>query len=365
MVLALLAIGAYIAGIAALASYIPSAGFSSGSEALQGAILIGAIGACSVVVVWQYARRRTSKSRGVLIGAAAAILIIVVAAPYRTLVAHEYPLAGAGQELPVQLALDPGKPPTPDVAPDMEKIEKSVEVRLPLSVSGIAEGSAVSVDGAMLTIQAPDGLQWNSGWKRSYLHLLPNQPRSHLDFELKKDFFERVKSSGVKAQLSFALSAFHDKDARQVVATSGEFAVPDVGLCSIEPEYSTSSVRCRYPFRSPSLLATIASSTTTCTPSEDEPLPQGKTAHDWNGSTDSGPISPVGTINLYFWRWDGDEDYKTSPAVCPGTPLVVSMEEEGPHTRLELETSGLHLADYRASNFFKVRLRAPAKTGTR
>jgi hypothetical protein len=358
MVLALLAIGAYIAGVAALASYVPSASFSSGSEGLQAAILIGA---CLAVVVWQYARRRTNKSRALLVGAAAAILIIVVATPYRTLVAHEYPLAAAGQQQLVQLALDPEKPPAPDIAPDREKIEKSVEIRLPLTVSGIAEGAAVSVDGAMLTVQSPDGLRWNSGWKRSYLHVLPNQPRSHLDFEMKKDFFEIIKSTAVKAHISLALTAFHEKDAKQIVATDGEFAVPDVGLCSIEPEYSSSSVRCRYPFRAPSLLTTIASSTTTCAVSADESVPEGKTAHDWSGNTDAGPISPVGTINLYFWRWDGDEDYKTSPAVCPGTPLVVSMQEEGPHTRIELEAGGLHLADYRTSNFFNVTLRAPTK----
>ena len=363
MVLALLAIGVYIAGIAALASYIPSAGFSSGSEGLQAAAIL--IGACLAVVVWQYARRKTYKSRAVAIAAAGAILIFVVAAPYRTLVAHEYPLAGPAQQLPVQLALDSVKPPALDVAHDMEEIEKSVEVRLPLTVSGVAQGSVVSVDGAMLTIQAPDGLQWNSGWKSVSLRLLPNQQHAQMDFEVKKDLFERIKSTAVKARLSLALTVFHDKDVRGIVATAGEFAVPDVGLCSIESEYSSSSVRCRYPFRIPFFLATIASSTTTCTTSADEPVPEGKTAHHWNGSTNAGPISPVGTINLSFWGWEEAEDYRATPGVCPGTPLVVSMEEEGPHTRLELETSGLHLADYRASNFFKVRLRAPAKAGTR
>jgi hypothetical protein len=102
MLLALLAIALYLIGIAALSTEIPNADFSSGSDGLQGAVLIGT---CLAVLVWQYARRKTPRSRWVMAGAAAAILLVVVATPYQKLVAREYPQFDASQGLPLRLQL--------------------------------------------------------------------------------------------------------------------------------------------------------------------------------------------------------------------------------------------------------------------
>ena len=346
VLLVLLAIAAYVAGVAALASYIPSAGFSTGSDALQAMILIGA---CLVTFVWQYAERETNRSRALLVIAAGMIFIVVVATPYRTLVAYQYPRVGTAMQQPVQFVLDPVKPSAAAVEPDEKK---DVDIRIPILVSGIAEGSIVSADGAMLTIEAPDGQRWNSGWKHAGLRLLPNQQRALIDFEVKKEFFDKIKSSDVKARIAFALTTFHDKDAKQVIATDSEFAVPGFGSCSIERGYSRNSLQCRYPFRSPFLLVNIASSTTTCPSTEDEPVPPGKNAHYFSGSTDAGPISPVETLNLYFWNWDGLSDYRSTPRVCPGTPLVFSFPEPVQRTRSELEMSRFHISDYRLGYSF-------------
>jgi hypothetical protein len=205
MALALLAVGVYIAGAATLAAYIPSQGFSSGSDNLQAAVMIGA---CLAAVVWQYARRKTGKSRALLVGGVTAILILVVATPYRTLVARQYPQLGSEEQSPVQLVLDSAKPPVPNVVPD-EKTD--VEIQIPIRVSGIAESSLVAVDGTMLALEAQDGTRWNSGWESSRQLLFPNQQLLQTDFEIKKSFFDRVRSSTVKAHISFAMTIERDK----------------------------------------------------------------------------------------------------------------------------------------------------------
>src|SRR5215470_15268595 len=97
--LALLAVGAYVAIVATVAAYVPSQSFSSGSDTLQEGIL--AIG-CIAAVLWQYAGRRTASSRGLLAVSALAIFLVVVATPYQTLVAQEYVLPPTGSQ-PVQL----------------------------------------------------------------------------------------------------------------------------------------------------------------------------------------------------------------------------------------------------------------------
>jgi hypothetical protein len=357
VVLALLAIGAYVAGVATLASYIPSASFSTGSDALQAVILIGA---CLVTLVWQYAQRESNRSRALLVIAAGMILILIVATPYRTLVAYQYPLLGAGEQQPVHFALDSVQPSAASAVPDEKK---DVKIRIPMLVSGIAVGSIVSADGAMLTIEAPDGRRWNSGWKTAGLRLFPNQQHAQMHFEVEKDFFNKIKSSNVKARIAFALTVFHDKDGKQVIATDSEFAVPGFGPCSIERGYSRNSLQCRYPFRSPTLLVNIASSTTTCPSTKDQPVPQGKNAQYFSDSTDAGPISPVETINLYFWNWDGASDDRLTPSVCAGTPLLFSFPQSAQRARFELEMSGIHISDYRVNNSFALSPGLTVKTG--
>ena len=127
--------------------------------------------------------------------------------------------------------------------------ENHPEIRIPLVVSGIAEGFIVSIDGATLTIESPNGSRWNSGWKSTSLRLFPTSLRTQMDFEVNRDFFEKIKSSDVGARIALALTVFHVKDAKRVIATEGEFALPGVGLCSIEPGYITNSLQCRYPFQ--------------------------------------------------------------------------------------------------------------------
>src|SRR5437660_7280726 len=352
--LALLAVGVYIAVTATLAAYIPSASFSTGSDGLQAAVLIVA---CVATVVWQYARRKTDRSRALLVSAAAAILIIVVATPYRTLVAYEYQQLGPAEPRPVQLALAPEKPSASEVVPDEKR---DLEIQIPMRVSGIDDHSFVAVDGMMLTIEAQDGPRWNSGWKSVSQLLFPNQQLLQTHFEVKKSFFEKVKSSAVRAHISFAVTVSRDMSPRRIIATGGDFVVPEVGLCSVDQRFST-SLLCRFPVRGPRLIVVeTASSQTTCPTSDDEPVPAGKTAHGWGGNTDSGPFSPVGTFNLYLWAWGGVAEHGSSPRVCPGTPLFFSTPEVVRRIRMEVDLNGFRPADYRLSNSFRFMLGAPA-----
>jgi hypothetical protein len=107
----------------------------------------------------------------------------------------------------------------------------------------------------------------------------------------------------------------------------------------------------------------IASSTTTCPSTEDEPVPQGKTAQYFSGRTDAGPISPVETTKLYFWNWDGLSDDRLTPSVCPGTPLVFSFPEAVLSSRSELEMSKFHISDYRLGNSFALTFGTTVKSG--
>ena len=86
--------------------------------------------------------------------------------------------------------------------------EKEVEVVIPFSVSGVAGDSIVTLNGAMVVIEAPDGLRWDSGWRPKGWSLFHEDKGIVVRFTLKKKLFERIKSLPVKADISLALMAF-------------------------------------------------------------------------------------------------------------------------------------------------------------
>ena len=348
--LALLAVGAYVAIVAAVAAYIPSQSFSSGSDTLQEGIL--AIG-CIVAVLWQYAGRGTASSRGLLAVFALAIFLVVVATPYQALVAREYVLPPAGSQ-PLQLAFDEAKPPAPKVV--ARQGEKDVEIQIPIKVRAIAPATSVSVDGAMLSLHSPDGQDWSSGWNRVGLHVFPEDQGFNSTFAVKKAFFEHVKATPVKAHISFALSTFQNGETRRIVATSGEFKVPGLGFCAIVQGYATDSLRCRYAFATRIFLTTAASSEMPCSFMADGAAPPGLISRYWSSSSASDPVSPVGTLDIYFWKWEGNADTNSGPRLCPGTSLIFRMQEAGPKIRKEIETDGIKLEDYQVSNVMRLSL---------
>jgi len=248
-VLVVLGILLSLIGLTALSSEIPNPGISLLRwipEWLPPSILLGVFVA---VLVWQYARRKTLHSRLLLIGAAAAILVIMEETPPRAFSAQAFLQPSAGQ-LPVQLSFDPAKPSAAEGAPMKDK----VQIRIPLLVSGIAQNSAVSIDGTMVDVEAPGGLHWNSGWNGSISGLLPAaQPTTVTFLAMDKAFFEQVKSTSAKVHISFALTAFGPTEVRRVVATPGAFAVPGGALCAIYPE-NRDLLQCRSPLKTHSSL---------------------------------------------------------------------------------------------------------------
>jgi hypothetical protein len=197
------------------------------------------------VVTWQYAQRRTVRSRVLLVSAIAAIVFIAPQLiPHRRLIERAYPQVDA-EAVPVQLAFDSGKQ-SPQAGSPIEKHKANIGI--PLIVSGLTHGLMVSVDGTMLTIEAPGGQRWSSGWRAGGPHLLPIYQHTRTGFTVDKDFFERVKTTPVRLHISFALAEFREKEVQRIVATAGVFAVPAEG-----DAHSTSRAGWYVSFRSKDL----------------------------------------------------------------------------------------------------------------
>jgi hypothetical protein len=346
LILALLGVALYMSGVAWLASVMPSSGFSGPADSLERTLLIVT---CVSVAFWQYARRKTTGSRWLIAALALAVVLIVVATPYNSIVNREFPRLEAGEPPPVRFALLPA---ATNVDADTSEREQEVEIQLPLSVSGLSKDSIVVVSGFMVSLEAPNGLRWNSGWVSHGIELFPDNTDMQLPFNLKKSFFEQVKSASVKARISLALTEYRDKNRREFVTPRGEFLLQDVGFCSAEPSYIR-QIQCRSPLRTPSsMLITSDLSANTCPVREGESRAETRSiVRDWYRNSGSGRaglgISPIKILDLYLWYRNRDEKKRTLVnGICPGTPLVISNPEFVRQVGTELDLSTFHLADY-------------------
>ncbi len=247
----------------------------------------------------------------------------------------------------MQLALLPAESSSTAEVSDRED---EIVIAIPLSTSGIPDDSIVVLSGVMVSLEAPSGWRWKSGWKSSGSSLFPDQKNTQITFTLKKKDFERVQRDSVNARISLALTMYHDQNPREFVVPQGEFAMPDWGFCSAEASFLR-QIRCRAPLRTPSVLITSDLSATTCDPREGESRAATRQiARDWHQHSDSGPaelgVSPVKSFDLYLWN-QSSRARQTLSGLCPGTPLIISNPEPVQHARTNLEFSGLRLADYR------------------
>jgi len=345
MILAILGIVLYMIGVAALASVIPSSSFSDPADSLELTLLIAT---CVGVILWQYARRNTVGARWLILALALVVVLIVVAAPYNAILNHEFPRIAASETPPVQLALLPADTSTNTEVPDKEK---EVLIQIPLSIAGIPDDSIVVLSGFMVSLEGSDAWRWSSGWKSPGTTLFPDQGSTEISFNLKKKVFERVQLDSVKAQISLALAVYRDQDRREFVVPVGEFVMPDIGFCSAETSYLR-GIHCRAALRTPSsIMITSDLAATTCAPREGEMRSATRQiSRDWNLHSESGPaelgISPIKSLDLTLWSRNALALHTIS-GICPGTPLVISSPTLGRRTRMELEFSNLHLADYR------------------
>jgi hypothetical protein len=217
----------YFVAFVELESKIPNSGVS-GSEIIPNVIsLILFYTAILSVILRQYARRTTAWSRIMLLALGAAVPVVFALIPYRMVIAHMYPVPGSDESLPVHLAFDPAK--STSLKGGYSGKRDEVQIKLPLLVSGIAEGAKVSEGGILVRINAPGGSHWESGWQAGHGEFLADRPNNSETFAMERNFFERVKSVPVNVHLTFALTPAHANQVSRVVAGPGLFTVPGMG----------------------------------------------------------------------------------------------------------------------------------------
>lgn len=301
---------------------------------------------CIAVILLQYSRRATVKSR-LLLGSFACLAVLIgVISPYDYNLAKAYPLLPANQATPFQLTLlQPGKR---DVRVLPEKGTK-ILVLLPLRVTGVSADAIVNMAGVQVAVDGPNRLHWESGWQPMGAQVFPETNEVQVRFMMEHDELERRQQSPASVRVALAYTVFQDKDRTPFVIPGERFEL-DGMACS--PGRIRAETWCLVAVREPaSLLLTSQLSKTTCPRVGQEPPPSDDIARAWIRNYDSSPaqfgISPVKTRSLYLGATDRAQRPPGGMGLCPGTPVMLSHPRMIGSHRAELDLGEVKLGDYR------------------
>ena len=320
-VLWLLAVVAYIAGLAAVGGLL----FPSDEPTTYGGSIVFFVlcSLCVAAIIVQYATRNVRLSRRLLVAAAATVAVTVLPWPGSALVRVEYPPLSSNVPPPVHIEFSSDS--SFDAIPYGSN-EKELLLQFPVTVSGVAASTAVRADAVKVTIAAPNGLHWSSFWQSDGQYFTSDESSSTVGVKVSRAFLDKVKDLPVQVRITWADSRIRAVGTKQAIIGNEGFTMPDGGICSQPDDDYSSYVVCRVPMRQPRLTNFIAQWSHL-------PCSQRKTSGDtlvpfsgWTGSLDSAPadfgITSVWISSLYFRDKAVRLEAPSSRTyLCPGNPI--------------------------------------------
>ncbi|HXR33158.1 MAG TPA: hypothetical protein VN830_05605 [Verrucomicrobiae bacterium] len=333
---------------------IPSSGMSfaveGSGEIVSLVLLAGVIGSLG----WQYARRRTWASRGLLLAAVVLVLLLAVLTPYAKFVERQYPLIQAS-DTPAHLSAGTIDPAGKKKFQEFDFMPEVV-LSIPIRVSAITPGHVVLVHGILVKVQTADGLTFSSGWKPQWIPLWSEDDQKVVRYELKREEYKRTKSQHVALLLELALTEYKETEARDLVLGGAEFTDQRLGICHLSPT-ERSQIACRRPFGQPGLIASFDPAQSRCDAWDDEnQLPEDKVTHYWSAPSDGDSpdpgLNPVDEYQISFgprmWLGRSAEYTKTKPKVvhlCPGARVRLAKPEQVREVRTRMQFTDVRLED--------------------
>ena len=299
MLLGLLSLILFVAGVAYLSSLLPSSSSTNSFGDVLG--FIGPVSIFVAVLIIQYARRRTMLARALLTALALTMSVMGLFGPEDFAMGVTYPVSTAATGLHLAFRQVPavGSWTTSDSVDPRE-----FTVVFPVAISGIAPDTAVKVDNARVGLTAAGGLRWTSHWQGVYLTWLPGQTNGTVTLKISRAFYERVKDKSVTAEMSVAVTTLKSGNVTQLMLPENRFELPGGSICRKSGVWG-SDISCLSPMRQPPLML-VATRFTTEDCSAATPSNDGDRGIGWIGTLDTQPaefgLTSVWGSYIYFER---------------------------------------------------------------
>ena len=316
------------------------------------------IGICVVVIGLQYARR-SAKVPWLLLCFLFALYgaFSLGRAPFDAKIDRTYPPPGRVTSAAI-LAYDEREGFGPSTF--VTQRANRVGISIPVQVTGVANGTIVFPEFLKVTLQSPDGTRWTSVWQPTAIdRFLPGKRVANAHFTMPRKQYDAFKGKSLRVEAVFALTQARAGEARQIVLTMHDFAVPGFGLCSpvrspVRLADEIDFLVCRAPISPPDLTFIDARfyRDESCS-GELEETDSGIQTSTWVGSLERGPaelgISPLWFAPLDFtnkFRNEGDRFRAFEPRkLCPGTPLTFTDYKLATRSQATLSIDRFKLPD--------------------
>ncbi len=304
-----------------------------------------------LVPIWQFARRHTWASRGTLAASFAAAALISIL-PSSSSVEKSHPFVVA-KDAPAQFAIES----IPQITGEQKPWPDSVELglRIPVTVSGVAPGTLIFVDGINIAAGALDDARWSPGWSVQFLQIWPEDRYKTLTYSAKRTEYEKIKSKPLNLHIQLLLEEYEGGDPRTLLIPPGPFRDRSLGICWLTP-MGTSVLQCVTPFRAPAYIARFDAPNSPCAPTKDSPLANLTVGYAW-GRTSSGllpdaGLNPLVDHTIYFGPVsvvpEEDAAKQRVPTIinlCPGAEIRVARPVLKRQVRIQFDLPNTRLED--------------------
>jgi hypothetical protein len=324
------------------------------SSQLPLALLLACL--CGTAIALQYALRKTWLSRLILLGIPALLGCIILLTPNTALsdqarLERNFPPPAAGETAPIQFSSFPN---AFSAASRWSKQSNMTSVYISLQVSGIADGTAVMVNNARITLEAPDGFKWSGtvwNWGTGpFGKFAPVTKRAYLNLDMPISTYARLQANPVTLRLTLPVTQLQATKVIRVPASAQDFVVPDFGVCGVAPGWGGKAIfRCRTAFREPPLTYASADwSDAPCSASQ-TPL-ENEGGFPWTGLPDSEPaefgIGPVMFPDFGFGM--GEERRENMKKhLCTGDTITLTQYKPVRRTLTTVSIADFHLPEQR------------------
>lgn len=227
------------------------ASYWQGTEWIRGCMFIAILVAASVIILLcQYRQRRTAVAR--LLGVCGLALAFTIPhLPSKSALWHwQFARSTLPKPSPsVEIAFDPARA-RPIGLPSSSS--GSVQLYLPLRVTGVPNGAELWLDYVGISIEGQDGLL-----RANMVQILKTPDGSYWQkTRIDRPVFERLKDQPVTLHVSGYFTLTRNLGTTRLFSQDTLQDVPDWGRCMVQQRQEDWSARCWSPFRRPAIGAT-------------------------------------------------------------------------------------------------------------
>jgi hypothetical protein len=298
----------------------------------------------AVALVYQYATRKTTEARIMLVATPLLIFVLLFFTPAAALIRSAYPVLTGTADPKLASIPDEYAPKAPKPG-ELITFRKQAEITIPFTVTAVDKDSNYLIHGASVTIDTPSGVHYVSPYVAATGQFNAGAPFGLVNVPIPLEIYNKVKSAPADIHLSLATDHLKAEPMQTWKATLLPFAVPGHGVCSYSSESLNTAPTCRYPFKAPELnLVSAPLAVNSCAGPNAQPVPGVTTLGGVTGTLD---FDPVVTVPLILRpRQQAPEGINF--LLCPGTQLSFIEAKQQGKARFEFDEKGLILENYAA-----------------